>query len=573
MYRRLSYLSAMLALVMPLAARASILLPGDPAPPLAPGTWLKGDPVKAFEKGRIYVVEFWATWCVPCRDSIPHLSELQARYPDVVFIGQDCFEESQAGVPAFVRSMGDKMSYRVALDDVSAMKDGRMAGTWLQPAGQSGIPVAFLVDRDTKIAWIGHPSNLEPVLKQVIAGTFNAAPQPAAPAGSLPPSALAYYTAASARVVAPDLVKAMVLSHRIGSSIPGIPQYSLDEQIRVLEMNREALHLAREGFDFPAETPTEVGFATPTVGGLSRLLSLEVEVKEAQQNWAWSANTGLDFMRVEIDLSRGAHILSPRLCAGVHDAGRTALYRALPHLGPGPARAALLRLRRIAGGRPSAPMMLKALGEGAAAEEADTFRDPNWRENMEKATELLDQISAALEKHPDRTLHQAKGYTLKRLREFTEAQLLARCADYRARLEAYAAHPYSARHSLPPIPGDPLNKTKCDMLSFGYFWQLGAAADDSLFSAALAVQAYRGDHGRYPARLEELIPTYLDRVTPDPFAGGHPIHFRSKAGHVLIYSVGPDGVDNGGVVSSGPHLLWMLDVLPRSRGDIMLELK
>ena len=55
---------------------------GDPAPPLKVSKWLQGEPVKAFEPGKVYVVEFWATWCGPCIAFMPHLAELQAEYKD-----------------------------------------------------------------------------------------------------------------------------------------------------------------------------------------------------------------------------------------------------------------------------------------------------------------------------------------------------------------------------------------------------------------------------------------------------------------------------------------------------------
>ncbi|MFM7297514.1 MAG: TlpA family protein disulfide reductase, partial [Planctomycetota bacterium] len=47
---------------------------GDPAPRLRVGSWLKGEPIAGFEAGRVYVVEFWSTWCLPCEKSIPLLS-------------------------------------------------------------------------------------------------------------------------------------------------------------------------------------------------------------------------------------------------------------------------------------------------------------------------------------------------------------------------------------------------------------------------------------------------------------------------------------------------------------------
>ena len=146
------------------------LKPGDPAPQLYASQWLNGDAVSGFQNGTTYVVECWATWCAPCRVSIPHLSELNLKYKDrgVVIIGVDVMEKDASLVEPFVKEMGAKMNYLVALDD-----DGKTAKAWLKASGQGGIPCAFVVDKDGKIAWIGHPMRLEPVLEQILAGTFD----------------------------------------------------------------------------------------------------------------------------------------------------------------------------------------------------------------------------------------------------------------------------------------------------------------------------------------------------------------------------------------------------------------
>ena len=158
------------------AADQATLKIGDKAPKLQVGKWVQGEPVKEFEKDKAYIVEFWATWCQPCRVSIPHLNGLHTKYKDkgLVVIGQDVMERDESAVAPFVQKMGDKMTYRVALDDKSSSEQGAMAETWMAAAGRGGIPSAFLVDKQGRIAWIGHPLELkEKTLNQVLDGTFD----------------------------------------------------------------------------------------------------------------------------------------------------------------------------------------------------------------------------------------------------------------------------------------------------------------------------------------------------------------------------------------------------------------
>jgi len=152
---------------------------GDAAPKLDVGGWVKGEPVTAFEAGKVYVVEFWATWCGPCKVSIPHLTELQKKNPDVRFVGVAVWERDaeQRGVTKFVEAMGDKMDYAVAKDNIApggSPQDGAMARTWVSAAGQRGIPTAFIVDQSGKVAWIGHPMmGMDEALGQIKAGKWD----------------------------------------------------------------------------------------------------------------------------------------------------------------------------------------------------------------------------------------------------------------------------------------------------------------------------------------------------------------------------------------------------------------
>jgi len=161
------------------APKPEAITVGSPAPALKASRWVKGTPVAGFEKGKVYVVEFWATWCGPCRQTIPHLTEMAKTFAGkATFIGMSVWERGEspekleATVDAFVKEMGDKMAYNVARDTA----DGHMAKAWMQAASQNGIPAAFIVNGDGQIAWVGHPMNgLDKVLANVIAGKHDLA--------------------------------------------------------------------------------------------------------------------------------------------------------------------------------------------------------------------------------------------------------------------------------------------------------------------------------------------------------------------------------------------------------------
>jgi thiol-disulfide isomerase/thioredoxin len=144
---------------------------GDPAPALKAGTWLNGSEVKGYEAGKVYVVDFWAIWCGPCIQVMPHLSELQSEYKDkgLVVVAATTIDQRNplAQVKMFVQKRGPKLGFPFAADESDYLEK-----EYMEAAKRDTLPSTFVVDKAGKVAFIGHPMQLDDVLPKVLAGTW-----------------------------------------------------------------------------------------------------------------------------------------------------------------------------------------------------------------------------------------------------------------------------------------------------------------------------------------------------------------------------------------------------------------
>ena len=151
---------------------------GQQAPALTVAKWIKGTPISKFAFGRYYAVELSATWCSPCRKVIPHLARLVDKYrTKVEFVSVYVLEDNNGNgnegnlgyvkkVERLIDSLGSQINFAVAVDG----PDRNTYKEW----GGDGVPYVYIVDPDGRIAWIGNPLDLEPVLDAICAGEFNA---------------------------------------------------------------------------------------------------------------------------------------------------------------------------------------------------------------------------------------------------------------------------------------------------------------------------------------------------------------------------------------------------------------
>lgn len=142
--------------------RVEAALIGDRAPNLDIKV-LAGRPVDLQRnRGRnVTIVEFWATWCAPCRYSASHLSSLQRKYGDKGLVVVGISDEDEALVKSFMKDGGAEMNYTVAVD-----LDQNTTSNYMAAFNVNSIPHAFLVDRSGHIVWHGNP--ILPALEETL---------------------------------------------------------------------------------------------------------------------------------------------------------------------------------------------------------------------------------------------------------------------------------------------------------------------------------------------------------------------------------------------------------------------
>lgn len=300
-----------------------------------------------------------------------------------------------------------------------------------------------------------------------------------------------------------------------------------------LVRNAAALAELRRGLPEPAAEPLVYDFAYnhpqyKTFRTLARVLRREAELRAEDGQWSAALDSHLDCAQFGLTLGRRAPVLPTLVGVAVDSIGRVGQPAVVDHLTAAQARAGLARL---APWLPSDPWYVETM----ACEQV------NFLASLQRLVR-----SQGLSRGLSQMLTWERPWkwpaNLKLLVSPTAGYF--ECESWLGEYQTWGARPWSAAVP-PPVARGALARDLGDVYVKPRWKLLVDDTCDREWLVALALQAWRAEHGAYPERLDALVPGLLATVPADPFGTG-PLRYRRAGDTYVLWSVGPDRRDDGG---------------------------
>lgn len=322
-------------------------------------------------------------------------------------------------------------------------------------------------------------------------------------------------------------------------------RYSLARREAWLKSNAKGFALFQQALRAPVGPEPSVSAPAKVLMGqygdlrqLARYKLIEANTRELRRDWNGALQSHLDVVQLGNDVGQGGGLISALTGHAIIALGRDGVWELSERLNLAQAKAATVRLQGLYLGRLLLTGTIGAEKQSGLKMLRGMMLDPKWR-----APELWGVTESAQRED---------------LLKVTPEEVLVRYAQKMDAQTANALLPYRTLVLQPRRA----QKTFDDLLvpdlrSYAFTF----ARTDSAMAAwlvVLALHVHKLERGAYPQTLNALVPRYLNRVPVDPFSAAAPLRYRRTAKSYVLWSIGPDGLDNGGqaVQWARPRILY-----------------
>ncbi len=362
------------------------------------------------------------------------------------------------------------------------------------------------------------------------------------PTSAMPkPNAFDYYVSAG---------NAVVGDKQIGDAVATKPltPYSLGQKEALVQQNASVIQTLHQGFAYPYLSPParSINALFPYFAkfrGVARLLSLRGQVKAARGDWRGAADSYLDAIRLGEDVPHGSVLIGELVGVACQAIGRRPMWETANHLNAAQAHAASMRLQSILARRFSYADTLqeeKRFGQSALLE---MFRNPKTFNTA------MNSNSPPSDPEADAALSMSQAYYLL----YSKSRIMHNYTTYMDQFAAQSRQSYGLHLPPPPMPTDLINRSLLPTFTEARIKDVDCQTQNGMLLLTLALREYRLQHGHYPKSLTELTPTCLQKLPDDPFAAQGTFQYHLDGKNYVLYSVGPDGVDDGGTPIDDPQ--------------------
>jgi len=336
----------------------------------------------------------------------------------------------------------------------------------------------------------------------------------------------------------------------------------------LLAKNAPVIAKVQQGFaceymNTPARSFSQLPPYYAKMRGLTRVLVADGDVKCASGDWDDGADRYLDIMRVGSDIPRGGPMIAMLIGVAIQSIGRWELWPALDHVSGAGARISAQRLEAMATRQVSYAEVLQEEKYLTQAALMEMFNTPNWR-----SAKTLESL-LGLEGKGTRVSRAVNTIWMQTVNKRAVMRNYSKNIDA---LIAVAKKPYPAMLKTLPLPKDPFCRMLLPVSDKAWLKYAINQTQNDILMLCFALRAYKADHGKYPADLKKLTPAYLKEIPADIFTAGNPLGYKVTGKTYTLYSIGPDGKDDGGAPSmdgqkgaTGRNISMRME----SKGDIV----